>query len=205
MFKIEDLRYLFKNAKVESKDIYRQDLKRNHLIVNQINEHNKNFSNSVFISWVSNVFQRYILFCSSKDNGDRLVSFEKIHLSNGINPIWHNSLDIYNKYKDIKVKYIDFIDYTHTEENDFVLLKICLLCTINNESDIDEVDLVFYNIKFNKNNKEIKDIDGLDFTSNCPNCGAPTRITTFGVCDHCQELISIYDNVWKIVNISVDE
>ena len=92
-----------------------------------------------------------------------------------------------------------FIIILNFEE--FILLKLCLLCTMNGESEINDKESLYYDIKLRKDNKDVLVANGTSYTSNCPNCGAPTKINTFGVCDHCQELISIYDSVWKIVNL----
>ena len=205
MFDLEDLKYLFKNGVVESKDIYRQDLKRNQIVIDEIDKYNKGFSQSMFLSWISNIFLRYLMLCSSNDDKVQLEAFERIHILNNINPDWHTSLDIYNKYKDIKVNFADYIDYTHTDNEDFILLKICLLCTINGTTEISYNENLYYDIKLRKSN-DVKNSNNVNsYTSNCPNCGAPTNISTFGVCNHCQELISIYDNVWKIVSIALNK
>jgi len=205
MFNFEDLKYLFKNEVVNSKEIYKQDLQRNNKTIGEIRKFNKDFSQSLFASWVSNIFLRYILFCSNKAESYKLISFEKIHLSNGAKPNWYDVLDIYSKYKDINVKFVDYIDYTHTEAEDFLLLKICLLCDLKNELEVTESQTIYYDIKLKKENVAKTESGKDNYTSNCPNCGAPTSISTFGICSHCQELVSIYDNVWKIINIRIDE
>ena len=71
--------------------------------------------------------------------------------------------------------------------------------------EINSKENIYFDIKLRKSNKDASISKSISYTSNCPNCGAPTRITTFGVCEHCQELISIYDNVWKYASISLDE
>ena len=205
MFGFEDLKYLFMNQNIETKDIYRQDLQKNKRIVDEINIYNKDFSQSLFLSWVSNVLLRYILLCSKNEDMDKLASFEKIHLSEHTKPYWHETINIYNNYKDINVKFVDYIDYTHTDSEDYLLLKVCLLCTLKNDSVVEEIKQLFYDIKLKKQNVKSDDLNNDNFTSNCPNCGAPTNISTFGICSHCQELISIYDNIWKIISISIDE
>ena len=201
MFNFEDLKYLFKNGVVESKDTYKQDLIRNKKIIDEIDNYNKDFSQSLFLSWISNIFLRYIMLCSNEGEKYMIASFEKIHLLEKTKANWHPDLNIYNNYKDIDVDFIDYIDFTHTEDEDFILLKLCLLCTMNGESEINDKESLYYDIKLRKDNKDVLVANGTSYTSNCPNCGAPTKINTFGVCDHCQELISIYDSVWKIVNI----
>ena len=205
MFGFEDLKYLFKNQNLKSKDVYKQDLQRNKKVIDEIYLYNKDFSQSLFLSWVSNILLRYILLCSKKEEASKLATFEKNHLLEHIKPNWHKKLNIYNKYKDINIKFADYLDFIHTDGEDILLIKICLLCTLNNNSVVEESKQLFYDIKFKKLNVMSDDLNNDNFTSNCPNCGAPTDISTFGICSHCQELVSIYDNIWKIISISIDE
>lgn len=39
-------------------------------------------------------------------------------------------------------------------------------------------------------------------TTNCPNCGAPTEVTTAGQCEYCGSIITTGDHDWVLTNIS---
>lgn len=45
-----------------------------------------------------------------------------------------------------------------------------------------------------ENQNEIK-------TTNCPNCGAPTKITSAGKCEYCDSIILINDHGWVLSNL----
>ena len=210
MFDIEDLVYLFKNGKDDSKNVYRKDVTRNQQIINKIVTINDYFSETLFTSWISNMFLRYILYCSNDSYKEKLERFEKIHAIKVENK-WHDLLNLYYQYEDISVKFVDFIDFVHTGNNDIVTLKLCLSCVSKSKEDetlnsIGESKINYYTIEVIKKNEPNKEkAVKTNYTSNCPNCGAPTTITTFGICDHCQEMVSIYDDVWKIRKIELDK
>lgn len=50
-------------------------------------------------------------------------------------------------------------------------------------------------------NKTPKDKTGLN-TTNCPNCGAPTVITSSGRCEYCNSVITTDDYGWVLSNLS---
>ena len=45
-----------------------------------------------------------------------------------------------------------------------------------------------------ENHNEIK-------TTNCPNCGAPTKITSAGKCEYCDSIILTNDHGWVLSNL----
>ena len=38
-------------------------------------------------------------------------------------------------------------------------------------------------------------------TTNCPNCGAPTQITSSGKCDYCGSVITTGEHSWVLSNL----
>ena len=38
-------------------------------------------------------------------------------------------------------------------------------------------------------------------TTNCPNCGAPTKVALAGKCEYCGSLIKIEDHGWVLSNL----
>jgi hypothetical protein len=209
MFRLGDLVYLFKRTKDNSVNVYRQNSTKTQQVIRRIVTINDNFSESLFTSWLGNIFLRYILYCSNESNKDKLERFEKVHISQD-NIKWHEVLNLYYKFDDISVRFIDFTNFIHTKNNDIITLKICLVCTSKGKNEetlntIGESQINYYTVEMIKKNEVSKDDKKIaNYTSNCPNCGAPTNITTFGICDHCQEMVSIYDNVWKIRKIELD-
>ena len=38
-------------------------------------------------------------------------------------------------------------------------------------------------------------------TTNCPNCGAPTQITSAGKCEYCNSVITTGEHDWVLSNL----
>ena len=203
MFGLKDLKYLFKRSVDDSKIAYRQDFDNNKRVIERISLYNKGFSETIFTSWVSNIFLRYILYCSNTTMKEKLEVFESIHLKDSIKSNWNRELDIYNKYRNITVKFIDFLEFYHMKDIDKVHLKLCIVgSSLEKSNDINEEKINYYDLILEKVNGENEhNKNQTNYTSNCPYCGAPTNISTYGECSHCREMVSIYDNVWKIVEV----
>jgi len=195
---------LFKQRKVKEK--YIRNYEHSVQIGKNIQKYNHHFSETFFITWVQTMFLRYS-FLISYNQVDRIAQFEKIHFIEGFDKNKRKLLDLYNKYDDLQMNFVDLIEFRHNDENDFLSLKLSITGIgekgVEYQDPIKEQFTNIFSISFKKNND--KDSKNFNFKSNCPNCGAPTNIVTYGICDHCQELVSIYDNVWKIVDISLDE
>ncbi len=207
MADIWDLPYLF--SKDDSKNVYRQDAIRNRKTIEKIVLYNKSFSETFFTAWISNMFLRYILLCSDEKNKEKLALFERMHLQDKVNPTWHETLMLSRYFADVTAKFVDFIEFIHAGDKDIIKVKICLVCTKNKNAkiteEIDEQEIHYYDMELEKKNDNNTDSEkSANYTSNCPCCGAPTSIVTIGLCDHCKELISIYDNVWKIRKIKIN-
>ena len=43
--------------------------------------------------------------------------------------------------------------------------------------------------------------DGEVKTTNCPNCGAPTQITSSGKCEYCGSVITTDEHDWALANL----
>ncbi len=202
----DDLKYLFRRKGDDSVEPYRQDITKNKQISERISLFNKNFSETFFKSWVENMILRYIYLCKDKEYENQLKKFESMHLTKDAIVDWQNTLKNYSSYPNKVIKFIDFLDYIHSNETDVIMLKVCLICSkdpIQKVDAVNEEDIYYLDLVVVKENKDSLSLEKQNsYTSNCPCCGAPTNIATFGVCDHCKELISIYDNVWKIRNIA---
>ena len=206
MADIWDLPYLF--SKDDSRNVYRQDTVKNRKTIEKINIYNKGFSESLFTSWINNMLLRYILLCSDKNNPERLIKFEKMHLLDNVKPTWHETLELSKYFSDVTAKFVDFMSFIHSKEREYLSLRICIICSKNKNArisgDVEEQEIHYYDMELEKKNALNGEIERVsNYTSNCPNCGAPTEIVTIGICGHCNELISVYDNSWKIRKIKL--
>ena len=202
-----DYEYLFKKFE-KAKKVYRRDVEKSNRVGKEVELYNDSFSETFFTSWVRNIFLRYS-FLISKEENEKIEKFEKIHAYEKGCIISKESLSLYKVFKFVNINYIDLIEFSHSNSCDVLKLKLSVTCTgIIGENDannpIDEQRSFYYDVEFAKDNTEHQINKTTDFTSNCPNCGAPTKISTFGVCDHCKEIVSTYDNVWKITKIELD-
>ncbi len=203
-----DLRYLFKKFD-DAKQVYRRDIEKSNKVANEVTMYNKNFSDTFFTSWLRNIFLRYTFLISSKDT-QKTARFEKIHIYEKQNDISKDTLSLYSIFKFVNINYIDLLEFNHNPSYDVLLLKMSVTCTgiigkEKSDSPVEEQRSFYYDIEFVKDNDKSNNEKMENFTSNCPNCGAPTNISTFGVCDHCKEIVSIYDNVWKIRKLKLDD
>lgn len=200
--KIRDYGLLFKKFKSPRK-IYKRDLAKSERVSKEIEKYNHNFSTLMFSAWVQNLFTRYALLVS-EGNESKILGFEKIHFNSDKCMSFREDINLYDYYKSVNVEFLDFIDYIHIGNNKGKLsLVINVVCKMPKDNHIEEQKSYYYYIDFELDDNEEKSRVA-SYTSNCPNCGAPTSIVTFGECDSCHQFVSIYDNVWKITNIKFD-
>ena len=190
------------------KKVYRRNVEQSNRVSKEVEKFNNGFSETFFTSWIRNIFLRYSYLVSENDP-NKIARFEKIHCLEGSSAN-KEDLTLYMFFKFVNVNFIDLVEFNHNPSTDIINLKLSVTCTgilgkKNQNSPIEEQRSFNYDIEFVKQNEKTKNSKVEDFTSNCPNCGAPTNITTYGVCDHCKEIVSIYDNLWKIRKLSLDE
>ena len=192
---------LKKNPK--SRKIYKSDSSQTIRVVKEIREYNDEFSETFFMSWMSTTFIRYVYLSSNHD--EKLKHFEEIYLSEKAKKNWAEDLELYDLFKIVTVNNIDFLDFFHTEKEETMNIRLHVVgkgIKGSENKEIEEMRILYYDIELVK--QDSKKISLTNITANCPNCGAPTKIATYGICDHCGQMVSIYDNVWKIKNIEMD-
>ena len=203
-----DYEYLFKKFEKPRK-VYRRDTEKSNRISAEVAKFNKDFLETFFTSWTKSVFLRYAFLISNNEQ-EKITKFEQIHMCNNVYKADKNDLALYHIFKFVNVNFIDLVDFLHSPSNDVLTLKVSVTCMgiigeHKGESPLEEQRSFNYDIEFVKANDESIKERSANYSSNCPNCGAPTHINTFGVCEHCQEIVSIYDNIWKIKKIALDD
>ena len=70
------------------------------------------------------------------------------------------------------------------------------------ESDPNKDWYMNYILTFNRK-KGVKTQEGLSnmSTTNCPNCGAPTQITSSGQCEYCGSVITTGEHDWVLSDL----
>ena len=183
-----------------AKKVYKFNPSRCTQTAKKARTYNDSFSETFFVSWISNVLLKYAFLISKND--EKLKKFEEFHLFDKRRKKWKSDLELYKYFKSVKVDFVDLLEFVHTKKNDIIRLRICVVCSgkIEAQKEI-EKKIYYYEVELIKNNES--KIDYTDLHTNCPNCGAPNKIDTFGTCSYCSEIISIYDNIWKIRNIEL--
>jgi len=188
------------------KEVYDRDIKRSISVAKEVENKNPDFSETFFDTWVQTIFLRYATLVST-ENKMELDAFEKIHVKDGAKNNWRDEIELYKFFDEVRVNFVDYIEYIHTDSNDVLNLKISITSFLKDKrdttSEIKEQISSIYSIELEKKNVETQTKTTM-YTSNCPNCGGPNTFVTFGICRYCGDLICIYDNEWKIRRINLE-
>ena len=182
------------------------------LVTQQIQAIDPNFSAEKFTAWVREVFIK-LQQAWTEQNWKLIRPFESEELFS-----LHNSqLDEYirsgkiNVVEKIGVK--DCRLSSFTEDGDKEVLKVILSAVMRDyvidaktrkvlESDPNRDWSMTYEMTFNRK-VGVKTQEGLSnkSTTNCPNCGAPTEITSAGQCEYCGSVITTGEHDWVLSDI----
>ena len=182
------------------------------VVVAQIQAIDPNFSAEKFTAWVREVFIKLQQAWSDRD-WKKIRPFESEELFS-----LHNSqLEEYirgnkiNMIEKIGVKACSLVHFG--EDGDKEVVKVRLSAVMRDyvidattrkvlESDPNKDWYMTYIMTFNRK-KGVKTHAGLSnmSTTNCPNCGAPTEITSAGQCPYCGSVITTGENDWVLSDI----
>lgn len=182
------------------------------IVAEEIRKIDPNFSSDAFIGWVREVYLKIQKAWSTR-NWEIIRPFE----SNELFQVHNEQLNEFienkkiNKIEKINIKkvalesfkvdgdkevltvYLDAIlrDYVVDETSNKVL-----------ESNPNKDWYMKYVMTFNRKNG-VKTKEGLSnkSTTNCPNCGAPTDITSSGKCEYCKSVITTGEHDWVLSDI----
>lgn len=198
---------LFKEMFVDTSRLaqknYQTDVALNNSVIQKIRTYNDYFSETFFSAWIDNTFIRYSFLLSKRP--EKVQEFEKVHLYKETKKNWIDNIRIFDYFKNVYVDKVDFLNFIHSEDEDIILIKLCVVgkdIIGKEQTEIKERRVYYYDIELVKKNGP--NVKYSNIISNCPNCGAPSSVGTFGICEHCQESISIYDNIWKVKDIKLD-
>lgn len=171
-----------------------------------------NFSADKFTAWVREVFIKLQQAWSDRD-WKKIRPFESEELFS-----LHNSqLEEYirgnkiNMIEKIGIKTCSLVSFA--EDGDKEVVKVRLSAVMRDyvidattrkvlESDPNKDWNMTYLMTFNRK-KGVKTQEGLSnkSTTNCPNCGAPTEITSAGQCSYCGSVITTGEHDWVLTDI----
>lgn len=181
-------------------------------IENKIQAHDPNFNKEELISWSKNLFVKLQQAWTKRD-WEALRAFETESLFEQ----HKNQLQGYIDNHQINVMDRICVNYAHLyayrQEGDKEILTVRLNSRMKDYIIDDRTNAVLrgdketervntYLLTFIRKNG-VKTKEGtLELnTTNCPNCGAPTKITSAGKCEYCGSVITIGEYNWVLSNL----
>ena len=182
------------------------------VVVAQIQAIDPNFSADKFNAWVREVFLKLQQAWTDRD-WKKIRPFESEELFAQHNQqldeyIRNNKINVIEKIGIKSCKLVSF-----TEDGDKEVVKVNLSAVMRDyvidatsrkilESDPNKDWNMTYIMTFNRK-KGVKTQEGLSnmSTTNCPNCGAPTEITSSGQCPYCGSIITTGEHDWVLTDI----
>ena len=181
-------------------------------IAMNIRQNDPNFSEDAFIGWAREVFMK-IQQAWNDRNWKVIRPFESQELFSQHN----QQLDEYirnnriNKVEKICIRYCGLKNYRIDGDKEVLVVELhatmrdyVVDAKTNNviESDPNRDWFMKYDMTFNRK-KGVLTQAGVSnkSTTNCPNCGAPTEITSAGQCEYCRSIITTGEHDWVLSNI----
>lgn len=213
--KLKNLQINQQNAQVAQQANQSQQMNNNvlsHSIADNIRVNDPNFSEDAFIGWSREVFMK-IQQAWNERNWKIIRPFESQELFNQHNQqlneyINNNKI---NKVEKICVRYCGLNNYRIDGDKEVVVVE--LHATMRDyvvdantnqvlESDPNRDWFMKYHMTFNRKKGVLTEAGKSNkSTTNCPNCGAPTEITSAGQCEYCKSIITTGEHDWVLSNI----
>lgn len=182
-------------------------------VAEEIRKIDPNFSEDKFIGWAREVFVK-IQQAWSERNWKIIRPFESEELFSQHNAqleeyIKNNKI---NKIEKINVNYCALREFKIDGDKEVLVIELHAImrdyvidATTNKvlESDPNKDWHMNYLMTFNRK-VGVKTEKGVSnkSTTNCPNCGAPTEITSAGQCEYCKSVITTGEHDWVLSDIT---
>ena len=203
------------NNMVNQQAMMSQNMNNNGLsqsIAMNIRQNDPNFSEDAFIGWAKEVFMKNQQAWNDR-NWENIKPLESQELFSQHN----QQLDEYirnnkiNKVEKICIRYCGLKHYHIDGDKEVLVVELhatmrdyVVDAKTNNvlESDPNKDWFMKYDMTFNRK-KGVLTQAGVSnkSTTNCPNCGAPTEITSAGQCEYCRSIITTGEHDWVLSNI----
>ena len=167
-----------------------------------------NFSESNFITFANDVFVK-IQTAWSKRDWKVIRPFE----SNELFSVHNMQLQEYidnkkiNKIEKIALLNTMLLDFSQEGGKDVLVVRLTarfkdyVVDEVTNkvlESDPNTLWTLTYDMTFTRTTGVLTKINQKKSTTNCPNCGAPTEITSAGMCEYCNSVITTGNHDWVL-------
>ena len=181
-------------------------------IVNKIKETDELFNTEEFKSWARDLFIK-LQYAWSDRKWEDIRCFE----TNELFEQHSTQLQRYitnkqiNKMERISVNWVKLLNFTQTGDKDVLSITLNSKMTdyIIDETtgnvlkgNKDGYNINTYKLTFiRKTGVKTKPGETTVNTTNCPNCGAPTEITSAGKCSYCGSVITTGEHNWVLSNL----
>lgn len=201
------------NTTINSDNDYNVGINNTASVANEIRQIDPHFSEDKFIGWAREVFIK-IQQAWSDRNWKIIRPFESEELFS------QHSAQLEEYIKNNKINKIEKINVNYCELRDFKIdgdkevLTVELHAIMRDyvvdattgkvlESDPNKDWHMNYLMTFNRK-VGVKTEKGVSnkSTTNCPNCGAPTEITSAGQCEYCRSVITTGEHDWVLSDIT---
>ena len=192
---------------------YIRNPERAHQIAEEIRKEDTNFSEEEFTQFTKDLFVR-LQTCWSKREWEEMRPFETPELFE------QHKTQIDGYIKSHRINVMDRIAVFYSEiykyyvTNDKEVIEVILNARMQDYIIDDQTQAVLqgnpqtelqntYKLTFvrSKGVKTGEDGKGVTSTTNCPNCGAPTTVTTSGKCEFCGAVITTKEHGWSLSNL----
>ncbi|MEG2310744.1 MAG: Tim44-like domain-containing protein [Clostridia bacterium] len=177
-----------------------------------IRKNDVNFSDEKFISWVKTVFIKLQQAWTDR-NWHIIRPFESNELFEQHSIQLQEYIDNgkINVIENISVEYAQIINYRIDGDMEIIVIE---LQAVMNDYVIDEITKKIldgdktrdWHMKYKmvfarKNGVKTQTLTSNKSTTNCPNCGAPTQITSSGQCEYCCSIITTGEHDWVLTKL----
>ena len=188
------------------------DMSRSPVVAEKIKETDPLFNEEKMLSWARNLFVKLQNAWTARDwEPMRPFETEELfdqHYNQIKRYIDTNKINIIDR---IAVNYATL--YSYKEEEDKDVLEVVLKATMKDyivnadtkavlEGYPEQDRITVYKLTFIRKHGVLTKEGEIEInTTNCPNCGAPTKITSSGKCDYCGSIITAKDYGWVLSNL----
>ena len=188
------------------------DVPQTHIHAEEIKKIDPLFSEEKFLSWAKDLYVK-LQHAWTERQWEEMRPFEtpelfEQHSSQLQEYIKNGTINVVDR---IAVNYATIYGFRQTEEKDIV--EVALKATkkdyiINEktqavvEGNKDQYRITVYKMTFERTKGKLtqQETDTLD-AKNCPNCGAPLKITSAGKCEYCGSIVTAGVHDWVLSNI----
>lgn len=188
------------------------NISQSHIHAKRIQEFDPLFSEEKMTSWAKNLFVKLQNAWTARDwepmrpfETEELFEQHKNQVQGYINT---NRINVMDR---IAVNYACI--YSFRKESNKDILEIALKSTMKDyiidaktkevlEGNPNQDRITVYKLTFERKSGVLTKEGEIELkTTNCPNCGAPTQVTSSGKCDYCGSIITARDYGWVLAGL----